>query len=729
MISFNESKVLLKLHFLLCCSLLFSTISAQGNFSFKDNVVVNRNFLGRSYSSLNDLFRRSKSSKDSAAEARCFWMDKLEMVNTAIMSISHPGVLFQVDVDELWSPDAIASAYKTIEHEHYQCLRVHCHFFVAPDLVTTSRHGYGHSDAYEWTRVWKFEPGATFVSHAPPILITRNSKVDIWELHGAGEPLPENVSQIETQGAPGSLSTVAVPCLGPEATSKRGIAFSHYAYALREQVEFKAKFYGHSFMSPNETVKSWLAMQHAPRPLRAADYLPWVNASERFRETYVDVVSKSPIASNIPVVPIPAPAGTFPKIANISSASPISQRLVVVLDMVIFQRLSGGIARVWRGLLPHLMRELESSCRVKPLMVLLFRDGTPHSLARAIEFDLIQEGISVDRREDEVPSMRCDCGSISCCAVGNEAELRANTVQVIWGPPYDAENRDFDQLALASICHNVGARVFISTEYSTTIQAPLAPASFGRPPKQVLLVHDFTPERFGWQSTEWDAKTEALSAAAAIVTVSHATAAALPKYYPYERATSEQLGGVKVSPNGLDDAFRSCSQEISNPQTPSMNHSNESDSDAKHQRWFGLLPGVPYIMVVGPREGYKNIATLYRALAIVNDVKPCVPWSNTSPHQGVQLLLVGGGSAPRGEEAKLIKELLEDAGGTCRDLSGYNSHAESSANGETASREGKNSRDGTCLVGSCRFVRAVFHAPNLDDKGLREAYRGAALLA
>jgi len=654
-------------------------------------------------------------------------MDKLEMVNTATMTISQPGVLFQIDVDELWSPEAIVSAYRSIENEKYQCLRVHCHFFVAPNLVTVSRQGYGHSDAYEWTRVWKFEPGATFVSHAPPILISRNSDVGIWELRGAGEPLPENVSQIEIQGVPGALSIVAVPCLGPEATAQRGIAFSHYAYALREQVEFKANFYGHTDTSPNATVESWLAMQHAPRPLRAADYLPWVNATERFRETYVDVVSNSPIARNVPVVPMPA-IDVDKQLRHTvnSSVSPPSRRLVVLLDMVIFQRFPGGIARVWCGVLPHLIREVTSSALDKPMFVLLFRDGTPPSVARAIEADLVRGGISVVWREDGTTPTRCDCGSISCCA-HNEQEHTAHLVQITWGPPHDTDNRERDQLALAAICRNVGARVFISTEYSTTIPAPLAPALLGSPPKQVLLVHDFTPERFGWQSTEWDAKSEALVSAAAIVAVSNATAAALPKYYPNLPAAAS----VEVSPNGLDDGFRSCGRGFSVPSPPSMTGSNESDNGAADRRRFGLLPGVPYIMVVGPREGYKNIATLYRALTIVNDVKPCVPWNNTSPNQGVQVLLVGGGNFPRGEEANFIRELLEDIDGTCRDLSGRSvpTQDDSFINDGITSKEGKDLRNVKCLKGHCHFVRAVFHAPNLDDNELREAYRGAALLA
>lgn len=95
------------------------------------------------------------------AEPSCYYRDKLEMINTATDSIPEPCVLFQVDIDELWSTSAIVSAYRTITDAGVDCIRTHCHFFVAPNLVTVSSPGYGHSSEYEWTRVWRFQPGDT----------------------------------------------------------------------------------------------------------------------------------------------------------------------------------------------------------------------------------------------------------------------------------------------------------------------------------------------------------------------------------------------------------------------------------------------------------------------------------------------------------------------------------------------------------------------------------------
>ena len=127
---------------------------------------------------MNRILRRKLVAKES-----CVWIDKLQMINAGIHSMSEPGVLFQIDADELWTVESIVAAYRLIAHGKSpkdvkvsapKCLRVHCHFFIAPKLVTVTKNGYGHSDEYEWTRVWAFSPGDTFASHAPPILLQFN---------------------------------------------------------------------------------------------------------------------------------------------------------------------------------------------------------------------------------------------------------------------------------------------------------------------------------------------------------------------------------------------------------------------------------------------------------------------------------------------------------------------------------------------------------------------------
>lgn len=343
---------------------------------------------------------------------------------------------------------------------------------------------------------------------------------------------------------------------------------------------------------------------------------------------------------------------------------------------------------------------------------------------------------SDDDNDDAAPSPTCDCGNGSCCA-DEDARQPTHTVRILWGPPYDASNRELDRLALAAICRRVGARVFLSTEYSTVPVESLEVAGlFGAPPTQVLLVHDFTPERFGWRSAEWAAKAEAIAAAAAVVAVSNATAAALPDFYPDAPAAARGSGGVlTVAHNGLDDAFRTCGHRFLAP-PPSSGEEEEGggDGEADHRqateetaaaslrRWVGLAPSASYVLVVGPRGGYKNAATLYAALKIVNAAKPCVLRADAS--QGVSVLLVGGGGPPKGAEASQVAEIFVATNVAGATLDGGATGGAGNGVDELAAFE-----DSACPAGHGRFVRAVVHAPSLDDDALRATYRAAALLA
>ena len=61
-------------------------------------------------------------------------------------------------------------ALEHIEHRYF-----HSHFFVTPNLTTSTMDGYGHQNRYEWLRMWRFEPHMHFISHAPPTLVHRRA--------------------------------------------------------------------------------------------------------------------------------------------------------------------------------------------------------------------------------------------------------------------------------------------------------------------------------------------------------------------------------------------------------------------------------------------------------------------------------------------------------------------------------------------------------------------------
>ena len=105
------------------------------------------------------------------------WRDKIAMATAALEAFSRgpEAVLLQLDADELWTPEQLATARDVVDGaDEPNCAYFHCHFFVGPGLATATPRGYGHSDSYEWLRAWRADPETVFwASHAPPILVER----------------------------------------------------------------------------------------------------------------------------------------------------------------------------------------------------------------------------------------------------------------------------------------------------------------------------------------------------------------------------------------------------------------------------------------------------------------------------------------------------------------------------------------------------------------------------
>lgn len=325
-------------------------------------------------------------------------------------------------------------------------------------------------------------------------------------------------------------------CAPHALTAAKGLVFTHHAYVAERQVEFKAQFYGYS-----GAVAGWRRLQNATPPADLADYLPWVREEPRFAQTIVD---SAPFAAAA-VLGVGGPAHTVLTAPHASTAAAEVLRAVsqspppaivapkpwVAVDAVAFQRVpTGGIARVWTELLPRLDGALQ---------------GAGWQLA--------------------------------VLARAGSAAPRVGTLRTLAPFPEDHDHAaDAAQLAMA-----VGdAALFISTEYTR----PSLPWR-GR---VVLLVHDLTPELFGWpRDAYWTLKREAVLEADALVAVSAATGTKLMEHY--ERTAT-------VAPNGVD---------------PSVFYPRrQSEIDDLKVRCHVELP---YVLLVGPRLGYKNGDVVQRA--------------------------------------------------------------------------------------------------------------------
>ena len=180
-----------------------------------------------------------------------FWDGKIEMERAYLPYLQEPCLLWEISSDELWAPWQIENVVQLFQkHPGRSGAYFWCNFYVGPDAVVGSRHGFSQDPDVEWLRVYRYRPGDRWRSHEPNVLVGRRPpwfrKVDV----GAWRPF----THAETEAV--------------------GAVFDHWAYATREQVDFKESYYGYRGLRRN-----WQRLQRDVQrgpPVRLGDYFPWV---------------------------------------------------------------------------------------------------------------------------------------------------------------------------------------------------------------------------------------------------------------------------------------------------------------------------------------------------------------------------------------------------------------------------------------------------------------------
>lgn len=165
------------------------------------------------------------------------WLGKTAMCNAALQKFGLPGILLQVDADELWTDRKLEILLRLFDAYPEQDAAVFlCRYFVGPRRVVTQAGTYGNHTQYpEWLRAWRWQPGRRFTCHEPP--------------------------NLEGQHA----------AISPAITAPAGLVFDHMAYADEAAVAFKERYYGYP-----GAVEAWKRLQAAHGPADLRDYLPWV---------------------------------------------------------------------------------------------------------------------------------------------------------------------------------------------------------------------------------------------------------------------------------------------------------------------------------------------------------------------------------------------------------------------------------------------------------------------
>lgn len=267
-----------------------------------------------------------------------FWDGKREMVNAPLSSIQTECLLWQIDVDELWTVQQIQSMHQMfINNPNKTAAYFWCDYFVGEQLVISSRNCYSQNPAQEWLRVWRYEPGMEWAAHEPPRLVKDFNDEE------------QNVAEL----APFTHSE----------TQRAGLVFQHFAYVTESQLQFKETYYGYT-----DAVTQWQSLQEQQTfPLLLRDYFAWVED-----DTLVETTQDCGV---VPIMKRTSDQGdwqflTFNELQEHKRFvnKPFPQ---IVVDGVFFQFGNSGIAQVWRSLL----QEWGDTDFAKHLII-LDRDGT-----------------------------------------------------------------------------------------------------------------------------------------------------------------------------------------------------------------------------------------------------------------------------------------------------------------------------------------------------------------
>jgi glycosyltransferase involved in cell wall biosynthesis len=248
-----------------------------------------------------------------------FWDGKLEMVNAPLQNIQEECLLWQVDVDELWTVEQLCTARQMFIHNPDKTAAFYwCWYFVGEDLIISTRNCYAQNPQQEWLRTWRFKPGYFWAAHEPPVLVEEQCDRQF-----------NNVATIN-------------PFLHGE-TEELGLIFQHFAYVTQEQLRFKEQYYGY-----RNAVLQWTVLQEQTEfPVLLRDYFPWVRDL-----TLVDAASSLGI---VPIAQRQRSSSEWRFLESIelqqNTTHCLKAKPVILIDGVFFQLYKTGIARVWKSLL------------------------------------------------------------------------------------------------------------------------------------------------------------------------------------------------------------------------------------------------------------------------------------------------------------------------------------------------------------------------------------------
>lgn len=166
------------------------------------------------------------------------WLGKTEQINACLEGVEAPAIIFQVDIDEIWTAKQISTIVDHFQNGDYDVMQFKCRYFLGPNIVASREGSYGCRNQ-EWTRVWRMKDSAQkFITHEPPSFAGNQG---LW--------MPRSTS------------------------ATYGLTFDHFAYATEKSVAYKEVVYRYP-----GAVAGWRRLQdNKTWPTKLKQFLPWVD--------------------------------------------------------------------------------------------------------------------------------------------------------------------------------------------------------------------------------------------------------------------------------------------------------------------------------------------------------------------------------------------------------------------------------------------------------------------
>jgi len=142
-----------------------------------------------------------------------FWNGKTAMCNAAAQ-LATGDYLWQVDSDEFYHENELPIIIKLLEEQKPDAVHFFAnHFYGGYEELIGNDQPWGNG--IPWMRIFRHTPGSHWISHEPP----------------------------NYQLADGLICNRGI-VITREQTNALGLKMYHYGYVMKEQVDFKAQFYG-----------------------------------------------------------------------------------------------------------------------------------------------------------------------------------------------------------------------------------------------------------------------------------------------------------------------------------------------------------------------------------------------------------------------------------------------------------------------------------------------------